>query len=138
MGRRALEHTPPTVSHTQQRSPGRHDTRDHHGTPSSSEFVGVSETQRLLCVSCHQSMKQTRGSCPSRRMATWSSCGPQMAQRTLAHPRPPHHCNLSDGNATDWVCHISSAGPIFPFKVVRLEDSDHRVCRLFIIGCVFK
>ena len=78
-----------------------------------------------LCVCrvlINQSPNQARGSClrPGNGypIIRWSADG---TQGTCA-PWLPHRLNLSDGNPTKWVCHVSPAGSIFPFKVVGLED----------------
>ena len=48
----------------------------------------------------------------------WSADGTE----GVCVPTLPYRHKLCIRNATKGVCHISIAGPIFPFEVVRLED----------------
>ena len=76
----------------------------------------------VCCIPFNQSPNQARGSCPrpgnGYLVIRWSAYGTQ----GTCTPWLPHHLNLSDGNPTKWICHVSPTRSIFPFNVVGLED----------------
>ena len=117
---RAPVQRPLAVSHTRRRSPGCHGARDRLSTPSSFVSGGVFETPRLSHTNQPVSESSSRNCLRPGNgylIIRWSADG---TQGTCA-PWLPHRLNLSDGNLTKWVCHVSPAGPIFPFKVIGLE-----------------